>query len=87
MRGQAERSRHGGVFLPLPDGEGAIFADLSKAALAHGEAVAELARALSDGVLTRAEARDSLDELDNAVRTIAQLRARVLAIAEGTDGN
>lgn len=77
----------GGVFLPLPEGDGAIHADLSKAALAHGEAVAVLARALGDGKLTPAEARQALDELDDAVRTVAQLRARVLAVAEGGDGS
>lgn len=72
----------GGVFLPVTPRQeplGTLTADTLKEST---EACVELVRATVDGVLTSAEARGALPDLEEAVRAIVQLHAAVKQAAQ-----
>lgn len=70
-----------GVFLPLPPGDTDIGQLTAESILTHGDAAAELVRALKDGILSDDERADAVRQLDEAVRALVHLR-----LAVGTDG-
>jgi hypothetical protein len=73
----------GGVFLPIDSDDttlGELTADCIRE---HGEACAELVRAMSDGQLLPAEVAPALLAIDDAIRVLVRLRAGVAAKAKG----
>ena len=70
----------GGVFLPLPAPDSPIAALTAEAMREAGQAAADLVEALGGG-LTAEEAARVLPELDDAIRSFSQLRAKVAARA------
>ena len=66
-----------GVFFPLPPGDSDLGLLTAEAIARHGEAAAELVRALKDGRITDEERRAAVQDLDEAVRALVQLRVAV----------
>ena len=74
----------GGVFLPIA-APNASLGDLTADSICqHGEACAELVRALTDQTIDPKEKGSALRELDEAIAALVRLRARV--VAEGVTG-
>ena len=74
----------GGVFLPPPPDAApcAVSAALAEFSADSGAAVADMVRALADGLLTRREASRTLGEIDRTLRALCALRAVTAAAAE-----
>jgi len=66
-----------GVFFPLPSGDTDIGLLTAESILRHGDAAAELVRAMKDGRITDDERADAVRVLDEAVRVLVQLRLAV----------
>jgi hypothetical protein len=73
----------GGAFLPMPAGGSTLALLTAEAMREHAEACAELVRAMADGLVTAAEAGESLEEIDQALRALTHLRTAVADIARG----
>jgi hypothetical protein len=69
--------RAGGVFLPIEPPEGDIGEHTAESIKQSGEACAEIVQAMRDGVIDAAERPNVIRELDEAIRTLVQLRLAV----------
>lgn len=75
----------GGVFMPVTPSNDPIAELSAKSAEEHGELMSALMRALSDGKITDIEARELLAELDENLRALVAMRAKLVSImTEGT---
>jgi hypothetical protein len=70
-------TRAGGAFLPMPAGDTDLGLLTAESILKHGDAAAELVRALKDGRLSDEERGDAVRALDEAIRALVHLRAAV----------
>ena len=72
------------MFLPPPPDAApcAVSAALAEFSADSGAAVADMVRALADGLLTRREASRTLGEIDRTLRALCALRAVTAAAAE-----
>lgn len=70
--------RAGGVFLPIDAPDGDVGALTAESITQHGEAIASIVAALADGRLTGPERSKALQELDEALRALVQLRCAVV---------
>jgi len=76
----------GGAFLPMPhEGPGALSRITAAAAKEFGEAMAAMITALADGVMTPGEARAAMEQIDQSMHALAQMRSDVAEIAEGRE--
>lgn len=71
-------ARCGGVFLPLPQGGGAVAGLLAEAAREHGDMMAELIAALADGRLSLRERREGAEAVTRVMADLAALRSELL---------
>jgi len=73
-----------GVFLPLGIEAGAtvLHALTAEAARESGEAIASVVAALRDGELSRQEAEEAVQQIDETMRALAALRTAVLGRAD-----
>lgn len=69
----------GGVFMPVPRGDGAVVRLTGDLAREIGEAVSTLLNAANDGTVDEAEALQSVQQLDESLVVLMTLRAEVLA--------
>lgn len=69
--------RAGGVFVPIAAGEGDIGEHTAESIKQSGEACAEIVQAMRDGMIDTAERPNVIRELDEAIRTLVQLRLAV----------
>lgn len=69
--------RAGGVFLPIEPPDGDIGAHTACSIKQSGEACAEIVQAMRDGRIDAAERPNVVRELDEAIRTLVQLRLAV----------
>lgn len=67
----------GGAYLPLPPADSDLGLLTAESIAAHGDAAAELVRALKDGRVTDQERTAAVVELDEAIRALVQLRVAV----------
>lgn len=74
----------GGVFLPIAVSAEALGELTADSIREHGEACAELVRALTDHSIDATERARTLGELDQALRVLVQLRCAVAAKREGS---
>ena len=73
----------GGVFLPIAMADASVGDLTAQSIREHGEACAELVRALTDQTITGRERVAALAELDQAIRVLVQLRCAVAGKGEG----
>lgn len=71
----------GGVFLPLPKGEGALAGLTADMLRQHGETAAVLMQAMLDGHVSPAEALTGLESVDDLQVLLSALRAELQHIA------
>lgn len=76
--------RAGGVYLPIAPPDGDIGEHTAESIKQSGEACAEIVQAMRDGVIDDAERPNVIRELDEAIRTLVQLR---LAAGRRTDSD
>lgn len=72
----------GGVFLPIAPVDAGVGDLTAQSIREHGEACAELVRALTDQTINGRERTAALSELDQAIRVLVQLRCAVAAKGE-----
>lgn len=75
----------GGYFQPLPSSteiEGVDLTAVADQARDHGEAIAAIIHAISDGRVSPSEREQVLPHIDDAIRGLAQLRAGIIAAAD-----
>jgi hypothetical protein len=76
----------GGIFVPLPKGEGRLAGLTVEMVRESGEATATLMEALLDRKVTASEAPGAMQALDELSTVIAAIRAELQVIADGGQG-
>ncbi len=75
----------GGVFMPIAPSNDPLSELSAKSAEEHGELTAALMRACADDKISPDEARGLLDELDQNLRALVSIRAKLVSMTmEGT---
>ncbi len=67
----------GGVFFPMPASDSEIGELTAESIERHGDAVAEVVRAMCDGKMTDDERSAAIVEIDGAIRALVHLRTAV----------
>jgi hypothetical protein len=71
----------GGVFMPVAPCDAALMEIAAQSAQQHGEFISSLILAMRDGTITDKEARDVLAHLDELLRVVVSMRAKIAAMA------
>lgn len=75
-----------GVFLPMPPADTEIGELTAESIVQHGDAVAEVVRAMCDGKMGDDERPSAIVEIDEAIRALVRLRAAVSGKPPGDGG-
>lgn len=77
----------GGVFFPMPAADSEIGELTAESIERHGDAVAEVVRAMRDGKMSSDERPAAIVEIDEAIRALVHLRTAVSGKSPGDTGN
>lgn len=76
----------GGVFFPMPAADSEIGELTAESIERHGDAVAEVVRAMHDGKMSDDERPSAIGEIDEAIRALVHLRTAVSGKPPGDGG-